>query len=668
MKHFFPLCFLLLFTISCSRQAVQTSTVTKAWNYSDLRAIDPSDTKTPNIDIIALYSRQLNNNLQIRIDFLDQTIDNYPSLLLLFNNGWEGNSQLPFDILPQSNWNYLLLIPSDGHIILKDQKDEPVDSPKVSIIRDIALGALILNIDKSAISGLSTKTEIELFSADNSFSEIDRLSPIQLGASPPSRGKVVLAFWDIFKADTPAQALRSWDGAHTGPFSSRHGLVSLVESIEKTGIPAFLFDINKTKTWSIFDYLGIDERLKVLIDQGKVIVVDQGSNLSPDLSKLDDETANSFVNDLSGEIPSIAVRRALLTTTQNSENTLLLGGEFNKTAWGDFSTAFQTLSYIKNHPWLEPISDRSLIETQVNPAAENGDSFFDDIEAKIRVVPENRIRTVAEELLSSLSEPGTQMENDLKRVYIGQIGHLLAISKWSANRQPISDCSQNLDSDNDLECILASDNLAVVIDLQGGYISYAFSFHAGEYHQIIGPSYQLAIGLSDPMSWKFDQGISTDPSVIPGAFSGVENKWRKFHLTKVDRDSITIQEEDRLSEKRFRITNASIYFQYKGYNNEKFAIPLILDPWTMETEDWGSLYTNTIQTQRWLWGIENRITVETIFMDHLEVSTFQDSISLIQAPENPSLDYPAGHYLPFPLAFGQLTTEYQGLVEIRLSY
>jgi hypothetical protein len=668
MKNLTPIFFLLLFTISCSNQANQTDTLTKTWNYSDLRAIDPSDTMTPTNDIIAFYSRQEKNNLQIRIDFLDNTIDNYPFMLLLFNNGWEGNSQLPFDIVPQINWNYLLLIPSDGYIVLKDQKDEQVDSPKISIIRDPDLGALIINIDKSAISGLSAKTEVELFSIDNSFSEIDRLSPTRLSTSPPSRGKVMLAFWDTFKADTPAQALRSWDGAHTGPFSSRHGLVSLIESIEKTGIPVFLFDISKTKTWSIFDYLGIKKRLQALIDQRKVIVADQGSNLSTDVSKLDDELANSFANDLSGETPSIAVRRALLTAAQNPNKTLLLGGDFKKTAWGNYSTAIQMLSYIKNHPWLEPVSDRSLIETQVNPATVKRDPLMEAIEVEIRNVPENWIRTVAEELLSSLSEPGTQMENDLKRVYIGQIGHLLAISKWSANRHAISDCSQNLDWDNELECILASDNLAVVIDLQGGYISYAFSFHAGEYHQIIGPSYQLAIGLSDPMSWKLDQGISADPSVIPGAFSGVENKWGKFQVTKVEPDSITIQEEDRLSEKEFRITSDSIYFQYKGYKDEKFAIPLILDPWMMETQGWGNLYTNTLQTQRWLWGIKNRITVETIFLDHLDVSTFQDSILLIQGPENPSLDYPAGHYLPFPLALGQLTTDGQGLVEIRLSY
>jgi hypothetical protein len=668
MKNLFPICFLLLFTISCSNQIPQSSSVTKTWNYSDLRAIDPSDTITPNNDIIAFYSRQENNNLQIRIDFLDQTIDNYPLLLLLFNNGWEGNSKLPFDIVPQINWNYLLMIPSDGHIVLKDQKGEQVDSPKISIIRDPDLGAIIINIDKSAISGFSAKTEVELFSVDISFSEIDRLSPIRLSTSPPSRGKVMLSFWDTFKDDTPAQALRSWDGAHTGPFSSRHGLVSLVESIERTGIPVFLSDINKPKTWSIFDYLGISKRIQALIDQGKVIVVDQDRTLSPDLSTLDHETANSFVNDLSGEIPSIAVRKALLATTQNPKNTLLLGGDFKKTAWGNYSTAIQMLSYIKNHPWLEPVSDRSLIETQVNPAAKNRDPLLDDIESEIRIVPENKIRTVAEQLLSSLTEPGTQMESDLKRVYIGQIGHLLAISKWSANRHAISDCSQNLDSDKELECLLASDNLAVVIDLQGGYISYAFSYHAEAYHQIIGPSYQLAVGLSDPLSWKLDQGISADPSVIPGAFSFVDNKRRKYQVTRVEPDTITIQEEDRLSEKEFRITNDSIYFQYKGYKGEKLAIPLILDPWIMESQGWGYLYTNTLLAQRWLWGIENRITVETIFKDHLDVSTFQDSISLIREPENPSLDYPAGHYLPFPLALGQLTTDSEGFVEIKLSY
>jgi hypothetical protein len=140
------------------------------------------------------------------------------------------------------------------------------------------------------------------------------------------------------------------------------------------------------------------------------------------------------------------------------------------------------------------------------------------------------------------------MEKELRHLYLGQIGHLLAISKWSEDRQVTSNCSQDLDWDNEPECLLASETLAAVIDLQGGYISFAFSFYEGEYHQIIGPSFQLATGLSDPITWKLDQGIVADSSIIPGAFTSMDDKWKRFRLIKADSGTLTSR-RDRKFEK-----------------------------------------------------------------------------------------------------------------------
>jgi hypothetical protein len=58
--------------------------------------------------------------------------------------------------------------------------------------------------------------------------------------------------------------------------------------------------------------------------------------------------------------------------------------------------------------------------------------------------------------------------------------------------------------------------------------------------------------------------------------------------------------------------------------------------------------------------------VEVSLEDPLEVSTFKDSFSFIKEPEKPSLDYPPGHFLPFPLALGLITTNDEGIVQINI--
>ena len=41
----------------------------------------------------------------------------------------------------------------------------------------------------------------------------------------------------------------------------------------------------------------------------------------------------------------------------------------------------------------------------------------------------------------------------------------------------------------------------------------------------VGPSYQFAVGLSDPSEWNLANGQAADPNVIPGAFSDATGTW-----------------------------------------------------------------------------------------------------------------------------------------------
>ena len=43
----------------------------KSWQVSDLRALDPVDAQDPALDLIAVYTRGIGFEKQIRLDFLD---------------------------------------------------------------------------------------------------------------------------------------------------------------------------------------------------------------------------------------------------------------------------------------------------------------------------------------------------------------------------------------------------------------------------------------------------------------------------------------------------------------------------------------------------------------------------------------------------------------------
>ena len=46
-----------------------------------------------------------------------------------------------------------------------------------------------------------------------------------------------MVFWNTLPSATPAQTLRRWDGAHTGPMGGKHGLSVLLQAAASQGVP-----------------------------------------------------------------------------------------------------------------------------------------------------------------------------------------------------------------------------------------------------------------------------------------------------------------------------------------------------------------------------------------------------------------------------------------------
>jgi hypothetical protein len=83
---------------------------------------------------------------------------------------------------------------------------------------------------------------------------------------------VLLAFWNTVPAYTPAQALRRWDGAHTGPYGERHGLHLLLQAVRRSKVPVVLLDLKTPAALSALDFLGKLPQIQNLSTQGLLIL------------------------------------------------------------------------------------------------------------------------------------------------------------------------------------------------------------------------------------------------------------------------------------------------------------------------------------------------------------------------------------------------------------
>ncbi len=85
----------------------------------------------------------------------------------------------------------------------------------------------------------------------------DVVHDVRSDAQPPvNRAPVLVAFWDAFPVTTPAQALRRWDGAHTGPLGERHGLLHILDAAGQYSVPVALLDIKNPASLAALDFMG----------------------------------------------------------------------------------------------------------------------------------------------------------------------------------------------------------------------------------------------------------------------------------------------------------------------------------------------------------------------------------------------------------------------------
>jgi hypothetical protein len=387
---------------------------------------------------------------------------------------------------------------------------------------------------------------------------------------------------------------------------------------------------------------------------------------------------------------SLKCKSVLLShAISNPSTPLLLGGDFSNSILGDPSISAEVFSYISEHPWLQVISLQDLAtssevqttysltyqESQLsNSLSAQQSSLLDNsnsslVQSKVHESllqsPKNQLSILAWEVYSSLLHPGSPESLSLRSNYMGQIGQILSAADWAENAIPRETCSIDLDYDGRNECILANKYIFAIIEPEGGYIPFLFANDDRGIHQIIGPTWEFEVGLSDASNWNPNLGVRGDPAQILGAFQDNLDNWNNYDVNILE-NKISMYSNNMSMRKSITIYPDSLHIDLQNLNQlqNNSTIPLVIDPWSRYTSGWGDLYTLSRLPLIFQWGINSLEMVEVRSPNLINDFTFNATHSALAFPEDPNYDYSLGHYLPYPMALVIITATEKYSIDI----
>ena len=661
----------------------------RPWGYADLRAINSLAASSPATDILAVYTRTTDLSVDIRVDLLDINAGDTYALNLAF---WD-NRDFSQDPL-------MINISSTGRVQTSGiRQGKPAIWPRV--VQDQWLDTITVNLNRFLI-GDRYRLDVSTYTTD-SLRLADEAQNVRSDASPPAnRAPVLVAFWDVFPAATPAQALRRWNGAHTGPLGDRHGLFNILDGAGRSGIPVALLDIKNPSSLAALDFMGNIPELMDLYDRGLLVLPDvaygEPADVALDFSRratagfglpasqfvfasslgpstlpgysarfltLTDRThlgkfggtrliplPSADAVEATDDGPSLDVRSRLIKAAISPDpaDLVVLGGSLPNSTWGDSDMAYPTFEWIAAHPWIQPLASPDLLTfpaqtQQVSsvPAAKKPSWLAD-----LRSAPKNNITQSAWQtyLMLTAFTADTRLQA-LQSAYLGQVGELLEAARWAMQPAPRVDCREDLDGDGHPECVLASQKFFAVLEPAGAHLTQLFYMDANGPHQLVGPSSQFIVGLSDPSEWHPERGEAADPGVIPGGFTDNTGTWTNY-IPTISANGIAFTDPDNSRVKTYRLTENGIQVLYQLDGPVGTRIPLALDPQAFYSGP--TNYSAALAPHSWTWSRSGGSSIEVRTNATLSAEGFISAIPFLSLLEDPNLGYPKGDYLPFPLS------------------
>ena len=640
------------------------------WNRSHLVFLDQPDECEPTLDIIAAYFQETVDVYLIRIDFLDLDETNLNNINLLF------------------------------------------ELPEIPIISEIRTGQdyVVYSLKKDMVGVPPSRLRF-LVNTSSPDGEIIDSTPILLAKPPslPGSAPLLLAFTNELSSQTPAQLLRSWDGAHTGPFGRRHGLSHLLDAATANQVPLFLLDLNSAENLSSLAYLDKIAQIKHLVQNGLLVLPNKtldytqikdfypqpatlfnipASRLSV-LNPSDPSTQSQqtdypgFMNHtiaqsnksilLDQNIPQVdwdsstsnqimfptTWKNLLLQAAANPDKDapVLLGGDLRKSPWADALIAPVLFKYLSTHPWIEVLDEYSLqpyLKTIDGSISHTSSVFADNgLYQKLFQAPDNLLTQNAWKTFTWLQDTTADPNHFvLRQNYYPQVNRLLNASTWVETPTQISSCS-------DTFCVLASQQIYVEISLLGGGLPLVVYLNGDSPIEWIASTAQVAVGLSDSSDWVENAGELSDPAVIQGAFSD-QSPVQYYQSILSQPGNMIIQSVDGSILKKFSLDDNLLTVQITSTEGIQTKIPVFFsskDPFgdaRLKDNSATAISSNQFYFSKDTFPGYLEISIQGAEQSNL--TSYKDSYEWMQIPEDPNQEYPAGHYLPFPFVLIEITT------------
>jgi len=123
-------------------------------------------------------------------------------------------------------WDIQFIYETDSRFEVVDAQMGSVKNEQLWIAQDTGYDTSESSVDIYSLGyEINQKKSLSLgqiiITVEDGNTILDTLGPVGIFDSPRHPVYYVLGFWNVFSADTAAQALRDWDGAHIGPSSGR---------------------------------------------------------------------------------------------------------------------------------------------------------------------------------------------------------------------------------------------------------------------------------------------------------------------------------------------------------------------------------------------------------------------------------------------------------------
>ncbi len=264
-------------------------------------------------DLLALYQRETDQTWQVRLDFFD--LDDIADFDLYLGFGVPRDKVKPSGVSPQdASWEVLLRVAASGQIDVQDAQGNAISQARIQVFRNPTLDHLTLSISKQALPvGRPGLRVFAWLTSPESEHLLDALPMADSQSRSPKPVDLLLAFSDSFPAYTPAQALRRWDGAHTGPNGGRHGLSNLLRISQNHKIPVALLDLLNPASLSALDYMDRSDAIHMLTANQQVIAPQYAPDIGSVAGRIADLQVSANLQQLNHHlVSSFQTRQPLL--------------------------------------------------------------------------------------------------------------------------------------------------------------------------------------------------------------------------------------------------------------------------------------------------------------------------------------------------------------------